>query len=222
MVMMAVSVVIVMMLMIALFLVMLLVTALFLVMVLVMALFIVMMLMMALFLVMLLMMALFIVMVLVMAMLFGSCFLGEASELLLQGISLLDGGEDLLSAQIVPVGRNDRDVGVLSEERDRLLHFGMIGGVREDDAACVFHLIEVSTARMPSESLPTPEGSMTIRSGAYCAATSLSAFAKSPTSVQQIQPEFISVMRMPASCKKPPSTPISPNSFSMRTICSPR
>ena len=36
-----------------------------------------------------------------------------------------------------------------------------------------------------------------------------------------MQPEFISVTSMPASFMKPPSTPISPNSFSMRTSFSP-
>ena len=78
-----------------------------------------------------------------------------------------------------------------------------------------------ATALMTSESLPTPDGSIIIRSGAYCAATSLSALEKSPTREQQIQPEFISVMLMPASCKKPPSIPISPNSFSIKTTFSP-
>ena len=47
--------------------------------------------------------------------------------------------------------------------------------------------------------------------------TFLSALPKSPTSEQQMQPEFISVILMPASCRKPPSMPISPNSFSIRT-----
>ena len=36
-----------------------------------------------------------------------------------------------------------------------------------------------------------------------------------------MQPEFISLISMPASFKKPPSMPISPNSFSMRTSFSP-
>ena len=40
---------------------------------------------------------------------------------------------------------------------------------------------------------------------------------KSPTSVQQMQPEFISVICTPASFRKPPSMAISPNSFSMST-----
>ena len=51
--------------------------------------------------------------------------------------------------------------------------------------------------------------------------TSFSAVPKSPTSEQQIQPEFISVMFTPASFKNPPSMPISPNSFSIRTTCCP-
>ena len=48
-----------------------------------------------------------------------------------------------------------------------------------------------------------------------------SAARKSPVRLQQMQPEFISVTSMPASFMKPPSTPISPNSFSMRTSFSP-
>ena len=51
--------------------------------------------------------------------------------------------------------------------------------------------------------------------------TSFSAVPKSPTSEQQIHPEFISVMFTPASFKNPPSMPISPNSFSIRTTCCP-
>ena len=78
-----------------------------------------------------------------------------------------------------------------------------------------------STARITSLSFPTPEGSIKILSGLNFSSTSLSALPKSPTSEQQIQPEFISVTSMPASCIKPPSIPISPNSFSMRTIFSP-
>ena len=74
-----------------------------------------------------------------------------------------------------------------------------------------------ATAFATSESLPTPEGSMMMRSGAYSAMTFLSASVKSPTRVQQMQPEFISVICTPASLRKPPSMAISPNSFSMRT-----
>ena len=51
--------------------------------------------------------------------------------------------------------------------------------------------------------------------------TSFKDFSKSPTSEQQIQPEFISLISIPASFKNPPSIPISPNSFSIRTTCSP-
>ena len=74
-----------------------------------------------------------------------------------------------------------------------------------------------STAAATSESLPTPEGSMRMRSGAKSAITLRRALVKSPTRVQQMQPEFISVICTPASCRKPPSMAISPNSFSMRT-----
>ena len=47
--------------------------------------------------------------------------------------------------------------------------------------------------------------------------TSFNAVPKSPTKEQQIHPEFISVTSTPASFKKPPSIPISPNSFSIST-----
>ena len=74
-----------------------------------------------------------------------------------------------------------------------------------------------ATAFITSESLPTPEGSIIILSGSYFVITSLRAVPKSPTKVQQMQPEFISVISIPASFKKPPSIPISPNSFSIST-----
>ena len=78
-----------------------------------------------------------------------------------------------------------------------------------------------STARATSDSLPTPDGSIIILSGLYSSMTFFSAFSKSPTRVQQMQPEFISVISTPASLRKPPSIAISPNSFSMRTSFSP-
>ena len=78
-----------------------------------------------------------------------------------------------------------------------------------------------STARHTSESFPTPEGSIRIRSGANCSITFFRASPKSPTREQQMHPEFISVMLIPASFRKPPSIPISPNSFSIRTIFCP-
>ena len=56
-----------------------------------------------------------------------------------------------------------------------------------------------------------------MRSGAYLSMTSRREVPKSPTSEQQMQPEFISRISIPDSFKKPPSMPISPNSFSMRT-----
>ena len=62
---------------------------------------------------------------------------------------------------------------------------------------------------------------MMIRAGAKRSITSFNAFPKSPTREQQMHPEFISVILTPASFKKPPSIPISPNSFSISTICSP-
>ena len=78
-----------------------------------------------------------------------------------------------------------------------------------------------STAVTISESFPTPEGSIRMRSGAKRSTTSRMEARKSPVREQQMQPEFISVTSMPASCMKPPSMPISPNSFSIRTSFSP-
>ena len=62
---------------------------------------------------------------------------------------------------------------------------------------------------------------MRMRSGWNCSMTLPRASPKSPTREQQMHPEFISEISMPASLRKPPSMPISPNSFSMRTIFSP-
>ena len=77
-----------------------------------------------------------------------------------------------------------------------------------------------ATALITSESLPTPEGSMRILSGEYVLITSFNEAPKSPTNEQQIHPEFISLISIPASLRNPPSIPISPNSFSMRTTFS--
>ena len=90
----------------------------------------------------------------------------------------------------------------------------------------LFNLISFSiwrslTALITSESLPTPDGSIIILSGWYFSTTSLSDVPKSPTKEQHIQPEFISLISTPDSFKNPPSIPISPNSFSIRTTCSP-
>ena len=62
---------------------------------------------------------------------------------------------------------------------------------------------------------------MRMRSGWNRSITSRRALPKSPTREQQMHPEFISEISTPASFRKPPSMPISPNSFSMRTIFSP-
>ena len=72
-----------------------------------------------------------------------------------------------------------------------------------------------------SESLPTPLGSTIIRSGLNFSIISFIELEKSPTNEQQIQPELISLISIPDSFKNPPSIPISPNSFSIRTIFSP-
>lgn len=57
--------------------------------------------------------------------------------------------------------------------------------------------------------------------GLYLVTTSFRDVPKSPTREQQIQPEFISLISIPASFKNPPSIPISPNSFSINTTCCP-
>jgi hypothetical protein len=72
-----------------------------------------------------------------------------------------------------------------------------------------------------SDNLPTPDGSIKIRSGWNFSMTSCKFLPKSPTKEQQMHPEFISVISIPASFKNPPSMPTSPNSFSIRTIFSP-
>ena len=79
----------------------------------------------------------------------------------------------------------------------------------------------LSTALITSDNLPTPDGSIITRSGEYFSNTSFKATPKSPTNEQQIHPEFISVISTPPSFKKPPSIPISPNSFSISTNFSP-
>ena len=72
-----------------------------------------------------------------------------------------------------------------------------------------------STALITSDNLPTPDGSIIILSGLYWSNASLRALPKSPTREQHIHPEFISVISIPVSFKKPPSIPICPNSFSI-------
>ena len=59
------------------------------------------------------------------------------------------------------------------------------------------------------------------RSGVYFVRTSFKERPKSPTKEQQMHPEFISRISIPESFKNPPSIPISPNSFSIRTTFSP-
>ena len=81
--------------------------------------------------------------------------------------------------------------------------------------------LHFSTAFTISLSLPTPLGSMIRRSGLYFSISSSTAFWKSPTRVQQMQPEFSSSTMTPLSLRKEPSTPTSPYSFSSRMIFSP-
>ena len=77
------------------------------------------------------------------------------------------------------------------------------------------------TATITSDSFPTPEGSMRMRSGWNWACTSFRALWKSPTREQQMHPADISLIWTPDSFRKPPSMLISPNSFSMSTSFSP-
>ena len=86
---------------------------------------------------------------------------------------------------------------------------------------CILSSFRFLTAKITSDSLPTPDGSIRIRSGLNSSITFSIAFEKSPTRVQHMQPEFISLISMPASLRNPPSIPISPNSFSINTIFSP-
>ena len=67
---------------------------------------------------------------------------GELFKLLFQRVILFYGSKDLLAVDRIPVGRYNRDVGVLAQEPDRLFHLRLIGGVREHDAACMLDLIE--------------------------------------------------------------------------------
>ena len=77
------------------------------------------------------------------------------------------------------------------------------------------------TAFITSDNFPTPEGSIITLSGLYFVSTSSRDLPKSPTREQQIHPEFISRISIPESFRNPPSMPISPNSFSISTTCSP-
>ena len=71
------------------------------------------------------------------------------------------------------------------------------------------------TAFKTSESLPTPLGSIITLFGEYFSSSSLREASKSPAKEQHIQPEFISLISIPEFFRKPPSIPISPNSFSI-------
>ena len=77
-----------------------------------------------------------------------------------------------------------------------------------------------SIALIISESLPTPDGSIMILSGLNFSTISFIDFEKSPTREQHMHPELISLICTPLSFKNAPSTPISPNSFSIKTTFS--
>ena len=102
-----------------------------------------------------------------------------------------------------------------------ILHFWASTTVTEPFKTTSISPATSQTAFITSDSFPTPDGSMITRSGSYLVSTSDRERPKSPTKEQQIQPEFISRISMPESCKKPPSMPISPNSFSISTTFSP-
>ena len=102
-----------------------------------------------------------------------------------------------------------------------ILHFWASTTVTEPFNTTSISPATSQTAFITSESLPTPDGSIITRSGVYFVRTSFKERPKSPTKEQQMHPEFISRISMPESFKNPPSIPISPNSFSIRTTFSP-
>ena len=102
-----------------------------------------------------------------------------------------------------------------------ILHFEESATVMKLSSSSPASSLTFSTAVITSDNLPTPDGSIIITSGEYSADTFLSASPKSPTREQQMHPEFISLICTPASLRKPPSIPISPNSFSIRTTFCP-
>ena len=74
--------------------------------------------------------------------------LGELFELRLQRVLALDGGEQLLSGELLPIGGDDGGGSVFFEERDRLRDLLRVPRVREHDAARILHLVEEELAEV--------------------------------------------------------------------------
>ena len=105
--------------------------------------------------------------------------------------------------------------------RAYILHLPTSATVAHPASSISWVLATSSTTRRMSESLPTPEGSIRMRSGWYWSINWPRASVKSPTSVQQMQPLLSSVIWTPVSFMNPPSMPTSPYSFSSSTTFSP-
>ena len=68
-------------------------------------------------------------------------FRGKAFKLGGKGVLFLDRGENIRALQIPPIGGDDGRVRVFFQQRDRLGDFLLVARMREDDAACILHLI---------------------------------------------------------------------------------
>ena len=68
-------------------------------------------------------------------------FRGKAFKLGGKGVLFLDRGENIRTLQILPIGGDDGHVRVFFQQRDRLGDFLLVARMREDDAACILHLI---------------------------------------------------------------------------------
>ena len=68
-------------------------------------------------------------------------FRGKAFKLGGKGVLFLDRGENIRTHQILPIGGDDGRIRVFFQKRDRLGDFLLVARMREDDAACVLHLI---------------------------------------------------------------------------------
>ena len=159
--------------------------------------------------------------------------LQQGGKLCGDGVFPLDGVQYLAAGDGLPVGGDDDGVGVLLPQladwtwllKNSPKFFMYILALAASTTVVRPPSTNWSpadwTAATISDSLPTPEGSMRMRSGSYSRATIFRASRKSPVRLQQMQPDSSSFTTIPASFKKPPSMPISPNSFSMRTSFSP-
>ena len=98
----------------------------------------------ALFLMVVMMAALIMLGVFVLFRLFGKAF-----ELGSEAVALFHGGEQLFAVQLLPFGGDDGRLRMPAEERHRLVQLLVRQRrVREDDAACVLHLVEEEFAEV--------------------------------------------------------------------------